>query len=64
MKIRPSGFLAEDKINHDSEIFDYIKELHEYLWRFVRVQFPFAGGKLDKYLDVAIEQAECSEEKP
>lgn len=55
---RHNGFLATNEISHDSEIFSYIKELHQYLWRFVRVEFPFAGGKLDKYIDIAIEKAE------
>jgi|GEM_PF-2083845 len=58
MKPRPRGFLAEDKIAHDSEIFDYIKELHSYLWRFTRAEIPAANGSLDDYLDTAIERAE------
>jgi len=58
MKKRPNGFLAVDKISHDSGIFNYISELHDYLWRFVRCQFPGAGGHLCDYLDIAIENRE------
>ena len=58
MKQRPEGFLAENKIAHDCEIFDYIKELHEYLWRFVRVEMPSANGCLDDFLDYAVGIAE------
>lgn len=38
MKNRPDGFLAEDKISHVSEIFDYVRELHLYLWRVVLIE--------------------------
>jgi hypothetical protein len=62
MKQRNPGFLADDIIDHNSEVFDYIKELHEYLWRFVRSQIPSASGELEKYIDVAIEIAESKKE--
>ena len=55
MKERPKHFLSEDKIAQDEEIFDYIKELHDYLWQFVRVAIPSASGSLSEYIDVAIE---------
>ena len=58
MKERPDGFIAEDKIDQDGEIFDYIRELHNYLWRFVRVAIPSAGGSLNDYVDIAIEISE------
>jgi len=58
MKDRPKGILAEENISHDSEIFDYVRELHEILWRFVRVEYPDAGGRLDKWLPVALAKAE------
>ena len=58
MKNRLEGFLSNKNIPHDSEIFDYIGELHTYLWRFVRCVFPFAQGNLSDYLDIAIEQEE------
>lgn len=58
MKKRNIGFLSNELINHNSEQFDYIQELHEYLWKFIRSQIPNASGKLDKYLDVALEIAE------
>ena len=55
MKKRSQGFLKEEKISHDSEQFDYIRELHDYLWRFVRYAIPGANGRLGDYLDEAIE---------
>ena len=58
MKKRPRGFIAEDKIDHDGEIFDYIKELQEYLWRVVRVAHPGAGGGLCECIDPALEKLE------
>jgi len=58
MKKRPDGFLSSEIIDQDSEQFDYIRELHHYLWRFVRVHTPSANGKLDDYVDKALELAE------
>ena len=58
MKKRSKGFLAEELILHESEPFNYISELHDYLWRFVRTVLPGASGRRCKYPDVAIEQAE------
>lgn len=58
MKKRQKGFLAEDKISHKSEIFDYIKEMHKYLWRFIRCAGVGEWGTLDKHLDDAIEKLE------
>lgn len=54
MKTRSTGFLAKDKIDHDGEIFDYIRELHQYLWCFVRIAHPGAGGMLSDCVDSAI----------
>jgi len=62
MKERTDGFLSEKQISHDSEIFDYIKELHEYLWRFVRVAFPGASYRLDMHVDNAIEKLELEKD--
>ena len=56
MKLRPPGFLSREKI--DSEVFDYVTELHEYLWRFVRVHDPSASGNLTDVLDASLEIAE------
>lgn len=42
MRTRPEGFLSEEFIEHNSEQFDYIRELHEYLWRVVRAINPGA----------------------
>lgn len=57
MKKRSEGFLSEEKINQDSEQFDYIRELHDYLWQFVRCELPAASGRLNDYLDIALENA-------
>ena len=35
MKDRPNYFLSEENISHDSEVFDYIRELHGYMWEIV-----------------------------
>ncbi len=56
MKIRPKGFLSQENINHASEEFDYIKELHEYLWKFIRAVLPGASGRLEDYADKAIRE--------
>jgi len=58
MKKRTKGFLAQDKIDQEGEIFNYIRELHDYLWRFTRCELPFANGNLRDYLDIALEKAE------
>ena len=60
MRERNTGFLAENNICHASEQFDYIRELHDYLWRFVRYHIPSASGDLIKYIDIAIEMAESN----
>ena len=62
MKPRPRGFLAESEISHDSEIFDYIHELHDYLWQFVRVFRPMASGYLDDFIDNVLATARGSKE--
>ncbi len=63
MKTRSKGFLAEDKISHESEIFDYIQELHEYLWGFVRVYIKSASGNLENFVDIALKEAKYKEGK-
>jgi hypothetical protein len=63
MKERSPGFLSDKFINHDSEQFDYIVELHEYLWRFVRAHIPSAGGHISTFLDAAICLAEQKQPK-
>ena len=55
MKLRTPGFLAQEHIDHDSEVFNYIAELHEYLWKFVRVANPGANGHLGNYVDASLE---------
>jgi hypothetical protein len=55
MKERPYGFLAEDKIDSNSEIFDYIRELHNYLWEYVRRIIPGASGCVNDYVDKSLE---------
>jgi hypothetical protein len=56
MKARPDGFLSTANIDHDGEQFDYIRELHAYLWRVV---YPEASGGIDDYLDSAIAKLEA-----
>jgi len=56
MKSRTTGFLGQDKIDQSGEIFDYIKELHNYLWDFVRAAYPGASGNLDLFVDSALEK--------
>ena len=58
MKDRPNGFIGEDKVDHDGEVFDYIKELHEYLWRFVRLFSPSASGSLADLIDCVLDDVE------
>jgi len=58
MKNRPRGFIAEDKIDHNGEIFDYIRELHNYLWRFIRAVNPSASGLLSDYVDEVLDDIE------
>ena len=58
MKNRQNGFLDEESIDHNGEIFNYIRELHTYLWRFVRVAFPGTSGLLDNCVDAAIDKLE------
>jgi hypothetical protein len=48
------GFLSPENIDPDGEIFDYIKELHDYLWVFVRIAMPGASGSLRDLLDLAV----------
>lgn len=59
MKKRQKGILSNDNIDHNSEVFDYIRELHEYLWKFTRCEFPGAGGQLSDYVDRALLKAEA-----
>lgn len=58
MKPRAKGFLREELISHDSEPSDYISELHDILWRFVRSQYPDANGNLRDWLPIALATAE------
>lgn len=61
MKKRPNGFLAKEKIDQEGEIFDYIKELHDYLWEFVRVANPSASGNLNNFVDKALKDLKASQ---
>lgn len=58
MKQRPDGFLGPEFQEANPEQFDYIVELHEYLWRFVRAVSPGAGGYLHDVIGPAIKEAE------
>lgn len=51
---RPPGFLSEKHIDHDSEVFSYISELHNYLWKFVEIANPGASGHLNDHVDDAL----------
>lgn len=57
MKERPKAFLAD--LSRGSEVFDYIVELHEYLWRVVRSVEPGASGHLNHHVDRAIDLLEA-----
>ena len=61
MKQRPPLFLRNEIIDHNSEVFDYITELHGYLWKFVRIAMPGASGTLDMYVDAALKVLENSQ---
>ena len=63
METRSSGFLSNDNIDHDSEQFDYIKELHEYLWAFIRCEIRTASGNMKDSIDVALSEAEHRSKK-
>jgi len=60
MKKRPYAFIGEDEINHDGEIFDYIKELHDYLWRVIWAVTPGASGTIRDHIDRAVETLEAN----
>ena len=63
MKKRPYAFIGEDEIDHDGEIFDYIKELHAYLWRVIWAVTPGASGTISDRIDRAVETLEARESK-
>jgi hypothetical protein len=56
MKNRPEGFLNPEFIDPDSEQFDYIRELHGYLWRFVRFAFPDANALFSRKNYLTLQQ--------
>jgi hypothetical protein len=60
VKKRPEKFLAElfQEPQPMPGVADYIQELHEYLWRFVRAEFPWASGSLEDYVSNAAQSAE------
>ena len=62
MKHREQGFLGPDKIDQEGEVFDYIRELHGYLWEFTRHFKPWAMGSLNAHLDDAIQAARHNKE--
>lgn len=62
MKKRSKYFIGEDKIDHNGEIFDYIRELHGYLWEFVRAARPGASGSLSDWVDKALEAAKAGQD--
>jgi hypothetical protein len=54
VKERTKGFLRDEIISHDSEVFDYISELHDYLWQFCRILNPGTGGHLHNIIDAEL----------
>lgn len=54
MRKRPDGFLADIFQDGDKEVASYIRELHEYLWEFVRCEIPGASGSLSDFVANAI----------
>jgi len=62
MKQRSKGFLSQDNIDQDGEQFDYIVELHRYLWQFIYVAFPNASGNLSDYVDKALVKLQAAEQ--
>lgn len=49
-------FEVWDKLEPEAQ--DYIRHLHELLWRVARVVWPGASGSLDNYIPEAIEVLE------
>lgn len=60
MKEYSKGHLAKylEEPQPDHDLARYIQELHDYLWRFTRAEFPWANGQLSDYVDNACKQAE------
>jgi len=60
MKEYPKAFLAKyfQEPIPDQDLANYVQELHEYLWRFVRAEFPWANGNLKDYISNAAQSAE------
>ncbi len=56
MKKRTPGFLSEENIPHNSEVFSYIQELHDYLWKFTRIAKPNVSGIIDNFVDSAVDE--------
>lgn len=57
-KPRPAGHLADEALDSDGPVFDYVAELHELLWRVTRAVRPGAGGRLTEEFPKALEQLE------
>ena len=54
MKPRSANFLGPDKIDQEGDAFDYIRELRGYLWKFIRIAYPDAKGKMEDHIDRAL----------
>ena len=52
MKPRERGFLDPKKL--PEEVFDYVRELHDLLWRVARIVNPGASGDLSDMVEDAI----------
>ena len=56
LKRRPEGFLSPKHV--PDEVFDYVRELHDILWRFVHAEYPGASGQLNHWIPPALTTAE------
>ncbi len=56
MKERPEGFLSDKHISHNSEVFNYIKELHDILWVIVDIYSVRISSDLNKNIEYLMKQ--------
>lgn len=56
--MRPCIFLDNGEVDKEGERLDYLNELHDYLWKFVRIALPGAQGQLSDHLDIALRELE------
>lgn len=57
MKFRENkDFLKKGNISEEAQ--DYVNELHDIIWRFIRVYCPRSGGALEEWVPKALKLAE------